>query len=429
MRLPVRFWVLIWLCALTAIAYLQRNLGVAESTLRDQVHLSKDQMGLVQSCFFWSYALFQVPTGWLCQRWGPRCGLAIFCLTWSLATGLTGLADQLWMLCAIRFLAGLGQAAALPCVAEVVSTWFPQSLRGRASAWVTAFMQVGALLNAFATGPILDHSSLAAYFWVLAIPGLLWSAGFYLWYRDHPHEFKILSQEEAAQLPIAPQQITTDGDFRWIGLLTSPILWLISAQQFCRAAGYIFFGTWFPTFMQETRNFDVNASGYATGCTFAGVLIGSLIGGVISDWILCRTGSVRWARQGVAIASLVICTICIASSFLVSGDERLVGILSVGLMTLGAFFSGVAGPAGYAVTIDISGKHVATVFGCMNMAGNLGAALFAQIIPKLLGPSRDHWDLVIIVFAALYLAAAFFWSLLNPNHTVFGDNTQKSFHD
>ncbi len=420
MRLPVRTQVLIWMCALCAIAYLQRTLGVAESTLRAQAHLDKDQMGYVQSFFFWSYALFQVPLGWLCHRWGPRFGMAIFCLTWSLATGLTGLTSDFWSLCAIRFLVGLGQAAALPCMAEVIATWFPSFLRGRATAWVTAMMQLGAILNAYATGWLLEAFSLQTYFWILALPGILWSIGFYGWYRNRPQEFTLLSREEADELPVPHQPQFETGHFTWLKLLASPVLWLISGQQFCRAAGYIFFATWFATYMQEARHYDVKESGMATGCAFAGVLLGTLIGGTISDWILIRTGSVRWSRQGVPIIALILCAACITGFFFVTGEGRLVNIIAVGLMTLGAGFSGVAGPAAYTVTIDISGKHVATVFGCMNMAGNLGGAIFAQIIPLLLGPSRNQWDLVIIIFAVLYLAAALFWSLLNPKHTVFG---------
>lgn len=422
MRLSVRTQVLIWMCVLTTIAYLQRNLGVAESTVRMHAHLSKDDMGWVQSCFFWSYALFQVPTGWLCQRWGPRFGMSIFCLTWSLATGLTGLSDTLWSLCAIRLLVGLGQAAALPCMAEVIATWFPSSLRGRATAWVTALMQFGALLNAFATGDLLAAVSLQTYFWILAFPGIVWSIGFYSWYRDRPEDFSAVTPQALAELPTAlPARATTEaGGFTWARLLTSPVLWLVCGQQFCRAAGYIFFATWFATYMQEARHYDVKGSGMATGCAFAGVMFGTLAGGMISDWILLRTGSVRWARQGVPLISLLLCATCITGFYFIHGDGRLVNIIAVSLMTLGAAFSGLAGPAAYTVTIDISGKHVATVFGCMNMAGNFGAAIFAQVIPKLLGPSRDQWDLVIIVFAVLYATSASFWVFLNPKQTVFG---------
>ena len=421
MKLRIRTLVLIWLCALAAISYFQRNLGVAESTIRTQLELTKDQMGVLQSCFFWSYALFQVPTAWLGHRWGPRYGLTIFCLTWSLATGLTGVTNSFAVLCAARVIAGLGQAAALPCIAEVLSLWIPQSVRGRATGLIAASMQSGGVLNAMSTGTLLKSVSLAGYFWVLAIPGFVWAIGFYVWFRDDPRSFSILSPAEADELPTAHHQ-QAGGEFSWWRLISSPVLWLICGQQFCRAAGYIFFATWYATYLQETRQFDVGESGFATGSTFAGFLVGALIGGVISDWILRRTGS-RWsARQGVAIVSMLAVAGCFAGSLAVAGTDRTSCLVLTSLMTLGSFFAGVGGPAGYTVTLDVSGKSVAMVFGFMNMAGNFGAALLSLIVPWLLGPSKTHWDVVIFVFVGLYLAAAAFWSLIHSHRTVFGQS-------
>lgn len=424
MKPPLRMLVLIWLCSLAAVSYLQRNLGVAESTLRAGLNLSKDDMGLVQSCFFWSYALLQVPAAWLGHRWGSRVGLSFFCLLWSIATGLNGLATSFEMLCVARFLVGAGQAVALPCIAEVVALWFPQSQRGRATGWIAASMQIGAIVNAFYTAPILKAYSLSGYFYFLAAPGIVWAVGFYAWFRDRPTDFKSITPQELAGLPASREQQGGAGDFSWWRLLASPVLWLICGQQFCRAAGYIFFGTWFATYMQETRHFNVNESGIATGSTFAGVLFGALAGGTISDWIFHRTGSLRWAYQGVAITSLLMCSGCIAASFAITGNDRVAGLLCVALMTAGGFFSGVAGPAGYTVTMNVSGRHVAAVFGWMNMSGNLGAALFPLIIPKLQGPARDNWNLVIVVFAVLYLVAALFWALISPHGSVFGEKPQ-----
>lgn len=415
MTIRIRTLVLIWLCALAAIAYFQRSLGVAESTVRAQLHLTKADMGILQSSFFWSYALFQVPTAWLVHRWGPRFGLAAFCLTWSLATGLTGLSSSLWILCAARIVAGFGQAAALPGIAEVLSQWFPQSSRGRATAAIAASMQVGAALNAKYTGELLEHLALDGFFWALAIPGFLWAVGFYLWYREDPRAFTRLSAVEMSELPVPPDQIKGAGAFSWWRLLSSPVLWFICGQQFCRAAGYIFFATWFATYLQEAQHYGVKESGTATSWTFGGVLVGALAGGALSDWILQCTGSKRWARQGVAIGSLLACAACIAGSFATSQHW----ILSMSLMTLGAFFSGVGGSAGYTVTMDVSGKSVALVFGFMNTAGNIGAALFPLVIPWCLGPTKDQWDAVIWAFAGLYVAAGVFWMLLNPNQTVF----------
>ncbi len=421
MNLRIRTLVLFWLCALAAVSYFQRNLGVAESTIRAQMHLTKDDMGVLQSCFFWSYALFQVPTAWLGHRWGPRFGLTAFCLTWSLATGLTGVTNSFWMLCAARVVAGFGQAAALPCIAEVMSLWFPQSLRGRATGLIAASMQIGGVLNAVTTGSFLRAFSLAGFFWALAIPGFVWAIGFYFWFRDNPREFSRLSPTEIAELPIPHQQQVGAGEFSWWKLISSPVLWLICGQQFCRAAGYIFFATWYATYLQETRHFNVDQSGWATGCTFAGFLIGALVGGAVSDWILYRTGSARLARQGLAIVAMLAVAVCFAGTFLVSGSDPTAALLVTNLMTLGAFFAGVGGPAGYTVTMDISGRSVAMVFGFMNMAGNFGAALLSMIVPWLLGPTKDQWGLVIFVFVALYLAAAIFWALINPLRTVFGE--------
>lgn len=409
------------MCALAAVAYLQRNLGVAESTFRIQLHLSKDQSGILQSWFFWSYAIFQIPMAWLGHRFGPRFGLSAFCLLCSAATLLTGFAHSFEVLCLIRFLMGIGQAAALPCIAEVVSIWFPPALRGRATGWVAAFMQVGALASAFATGPILDATTLQVYFILLALPGFLWGLGFYAWFRNDPTEFTGLTAWERSELPAqqSPVSVSRPAASPWGSLFVSPVLWLVCGQQFCRAAGYIFFGTWFATFLQETRELNVNKSGIATGYTYAGVLVGSLAGGIISDWILRRTGNARWARQGVAGGSMLFSAICIGISYYMKNTND-----AILLLTIGAFFTGAGGPPAYAVTMEISGRYVATVFAVMNMAGNIGAAIFPSLIPKLLGPQRTQWDAVFLVFVLLYLTAAVLWIFIDPRKRIFNQDQE-----
>lgn len=166
---------------------------------------------------------------------------------------------------------------------------------------------------------------------------------------------------------------------------------------------------------------DVKSSGTATACMYVGVLAGSLVGGYVSDLILRRTGSLRWARQGVAFFSLGFCGTCIGTSYFVHSPE-----VAIFLISVGAFCSGVGGPAAYAVTIDVSGRHVVTVFGVMNTVGNLGAAAFAQFLPSLLlKSSAGKWDLVIWVFGLLYVIAAACWIFIEPGAKVFADSTER----
>ncbi|MDB5387623.1 MAG: sauU 3 [Planctomycetaceae bacterium] len=423
MRLFVRTLVLFWLCSLVAVAYSQRNLGVAETTVQKANCFTIEEMAWIQSSFFWSYALLQVPAGWLGYRWGPRFGLSLFCLAGSLAIALTSLTHSVWLWCLARLLLGIGQAAALPCVAEVLSQWYSPARRGSATGAIAASMQVGAMIAAYATGPLLANFSLTEYFWILAVPGILWSIGFYSWFRNHPAEFSSLTSREREELParINSSQSGGAGEFSWFFVATSPVLWLVCGQQCCRAAGYVFFGTWFPRFLQETRGLNVTKSGTATACMYIGVLLGSLFGGAISDLILRRSGSLRWARQGVAAISLTLCGTCIAGSYFVDRPD-----IAIFLMSLGAFCSGVGAPAAYTVTIDISGKHVATVFGVMNTVGNLGAAAFAQFLPKLFsGATQGKWDLVIAVFSSLYITAAVCWIFVDPSRHIFPERDDK----
>src|SRR5262245_43145228 len=116
LRLPVRYLVLFWLCAAAVIAYVHRNsLGPAESIIRKDLGLTKSDMGAVLSSFFWGYALFQVPSGWLADRWGTRRLLSILALIWSLTTAATPLADGFVSLITLRFISGSAQAGLFSC--------------------------------------------------------------------------------------------------------------------------------------------------------------------------------------------------------------------------------------------------------------------------------------------------------------------------
>src|SRR5678815_5321442 len=82
-----RFLVLAWLCAAAALAYVSRNsIAVAESTVRADLDLTKEQSGWLMSAFFISYAVFQIPGAWVGQRYGARRALPGFAVAWSLAT-------------------------------------------------------------------------------------------------------------------------------------------------------------------------------------------------------------------------------------------------------------------------------------------------------------------------------------------------------
>jgi ACS family glucarate transporter-like MFS transporter len=122
-------------CVSFAVDYIRQDLG-----------MSQGQVKWFLSAFFWSYALAQVPSGWLSDRYGARIMLVIYILTWSFFTGLIGAANSFAMLVVSRLGLGLGQAGAYPTAASIVGRWMPVTARGSASAIVANGGRIGGAL-------------------------------------------------------------------------------------------------------------------------------------------------------------------------------------------------------------------------------------------------------------------------------------------
>ena len=400
---------------MATLAYLCRNgIGVAESTIRDELGLTKQQSGWMMAAFFWSYALCQVPGGLIGHVWGTRVALALFAVTWSLASAALGLSTHLWMLLAAQLAMGASQAGIFPCSINSISAWMPKSRRALSSASLGAAMQVGAIAAAGATGYLLLTMSWRGVFLLYSVPGIIAGVWFYARFRNRPEENVsvnlpeleiIRAGKERSESPAVQSAEPTP----WLTIVSRPVMWFLCGQQVFRAAGYMFFASWFPTFLQESRNVSISESGYLQSAVFAATLVGGLSGGTVVDWIWNRTGSLRWSRQGMGIGCLSICSLLILAAYFVNDAGP-----AVMLMAAGAFFAAISGPCAFAATIDMGGKHIPQVFALMNMSGNFSAAACPILIAAFVD-ATDNWNLVVVLFAAVYLAGAACWAFVNPN--------------
>jgi ACS family glucarate transporter-like MFS transporter len=414
--------VLAGLCATNLLAYIHRNsIGVAEKDIRSDLHLSEREMGVVMSAFFVTYAGVQIPGGWLGHLWGTRRALTLFTLAEAVATALGSAAWGLGTLVCARLGMGAAQAGMLPCSTNTLSKWFPLTQRGLASGAIGSALSVGGAVGAGLTGLLLPLIAWRWLFVIYALPSLLWAAWFFAWFRDRPEDHAAVSEEEvgliAANRDVSKVNVC-QRPTPWGVLLTSPAMGWICAQQFFRAAGYMFYSTWFATFLRDARGVSLQGAGLLTSLPLMGVVVGSLLGGRVSDSLLRRTGSRRVSRQWLAAASMLLC-----AAFIVLARPIVEPWLAVALITAGSFCSAFAGPCAYAVTMDMGGGYVAPVFSTMNMAGNLGAVLFPLVVPWLVGEAQN-WDLVLLVFAAIHLCAAVCWASLNPNGSILKSSNE-----
>lgn len=445
-RTSARYAVLVLLCLSAAVAYFQRNsIAVAEKTIRTELNWTPEEMGWVMSSFFITYALLQVPCGVLVTRYGPRRMLPLFALVFSASAGIFGAGAGMIGMVLARLGMGAGQAGLFPGTTSTVSKWFPRTGWALSNGAIASFMQVGAAVGAAVTGLLLTRLGWKLLFALYALPGLAWAAWFYLWFRDRPEEHPAVGRAELELIRGGSAAVRSDGGppdaanrtgppdaatarqtagttvsaplahspMPWLTLLSSWAMICICGQQFFRGCASTLFGSWFATYLKETRHVDIAQSGMLTSLPIVALAVGSLAGGGISDWLLARTGSRRVARQLTSVVTLLFCVgLSIAAYWI---RDPLIAVL---VISAGSFFAAISGPCAYAITIDMGGRHVTNVFSTMNMWGNIGAWLFPLLVPKLV-KHTDSWESVLFLFAGIYLAAAFAWMLFDPNRTIF----------
>jgi sugar phosphate permease len=414
----IRYIVVAALCLAAAIAYIQRNsYGGADTTITKELGLTDSQRGNAASLFFLSYALLQVPSGWLAQRLGPRRTLSCIAAGWSIALAICAAAVSPTTLIDGRLLMGVMQAGIFPCSTLILASWLPDTQRGTAAALLNSSMLIGGALSSNLTGLLIAPLGWRGLFLAFAAPGLIWAFLFAVWFRNRPADHPGVNNAELdvieANRSTAEKIAAVGPPAAWTALLLSGALYCICLQQFFRSGANRFFDNWFATYLQEGRGLERGfANQLASLPQWAGV-VGGLVGGVLSDYLLIRTGSRRIARQALAIASLVVCLILYGAAYLIPDAT-----LATFTASAGFFIFCFSAPCAYAVTMDMGGRNLGVIFGAMNMLGNFGAVFFVWLAPLLTGWYGGDWTPTLILFAAMHVVALVFWLLLNPNGVI-----------
>jgi len=411
----VRYVVLFGLCLAAGLAYIHRGcLSIVESTVRDEMDLTKGQMGGIFAAFFWAYALCQIPTGLLVDAWGPRRALFVFGLLGAITVAMG--AGTLWvdvttgfiLLVGSRVLMGVAQAGLFPGSTRAIAVWIPLPRRAFAAGMLQACMSLGGAVGAFVTARLLNVMAWQWIFALYAIPGLMWSFWFFAWYRDRPDEHRGTNAEERELLrSTEPKKRSGDG---WGAIWSDINVVLVCAQQFFRAASNVFWFTWCPTYLQHAQDLSQEAAGMWTSLPIMGVMAGSILGGLIADRVFLRTKSRRASRSGVAISATLLGVVCFGLTYLVPTGQ--VG-LAVLMLTIAAVIVSCGNSCGYSAAMDLGGRNLATVFGAMNMFGNFGAALFSQVMPTWVG--AFGWHAAVLLVGGSYFCGALCWLPLNPD--------------
>ena len=256
--------------------------------------------GWVTAMFTLSYCLFEIPTGALGDRIGPRRVLTRVVLWWSAFTSLTGAVSNYYLLLITRFCFGAGEAGAFPNASIVVSRWFPPSQRASMSGVLLMASQIGGAIAPLLVVPIQIRYGWRASFFVFGAVGVVWAAVWYAWFRDSPAEKPGVSQAELEAIkPVAP---APGHGFPWRIAFRSETVLAMLATAFCYVYVYTFFQTWFHTFLIKGRGFT-EGSLLLSALPYAVAACANLAGGAASDALVRRLGP-KWGRRSLGLAGL-----------------------------------------------------------------------------------------------------------------------------
>jgi MFS family permease len=414
----MKYFVLVFLCSIAAIAYVQRlGMQTAYEPIQRDLQISTEQFGAIGTAWLVGYALMQVPTGWLADRWGSRNALVLFAVLWSILTGSIGLCQSFESLLVLWFLMGMTLAGVFPCAAKSIAGWFPDTQIAMASGLIGSSTLLGAALAARLTTWLLAQQSWQWIYVLYGSIGVLWACAYFVLIPAAPPTGKGpgVSDSHAGADPM------TRAD--WRRLVSSLPMWLICGQQFFRAAGTIFFFNWFPKFLREARMLSQDDAGRSTMVVIVASMAGGILGGFFSDWLLRRTGLRRLSRQGIAIVGMTACSGLIFTTYLVADND-----VAIVLFSLGGFIAAFGGVSGYTITIEFGGTRVATVFSIMNMSGNIGASLF-NYLAGALQDRTGSWLPALLMFAGVFAVDAVCWACLNPRRPLFEDQAMQGIEE
>jgi MFS family permease len=504
----VRYGVLGFACALSMITYLDRVcFATVAPHIGEEFALDAQQLGWLFTAFALAYAVFEVPSGWMGDVFGPRRTLIRIVLWWSLFTALTGTIYPYpswpWFaftaMFAVRFLFGMGEAGAYPNITRSFRNWFPFEERGFAQGTVWMAGRLAGGLSSFAVLSLMIHTVTPQgepvvlwrhAFWIFGALGVVWCIVFWWWFRDRPDEHAsvnaaelalihgkrpggastgeelapdrpqekstaitagptqftstlstvetfqrdidpltaekgLLASEGSAAEPVAgigragrapdlydppPPEGASHANVPWLRFLTSLNLWSLCLMYFCASYGWYFNITWLPKYLGTKYGVSESSHGLLTMSLLCGapLLLGSLaclLGGLLTDAFIRRTGNRKWGRRLFGALGHGLCALCYFLSLTASNPW-----LFVLAIALAAFWNDLTMGAAWASCIDIGQHYSGIVSGCMNTIGNLGGAAAGITTGWVLVHFEPHgWTLNFFVFGSVYVLAMLLW--------------------
>src|ERR1700736_826458 len=378
-----KLWrVLILLGLSIFISYIDRsNLSIAAPLIKDELHLSGSQLGLLLSSFFWTYAFLQLISGWLVDRLNVNWVFAGGFFLWSVATIVTGLVHGFFLLLVLRLLLGVGESVAYPSYSKIIAHHYREEHRGIANSMISAGLALGPGFGLLAGGLLIARFGWRAFFIFLRLLSLCLLMPWFTW------------------MPPAKSAIHLDKTAApsYAALLLQRSAWGTIVSQFGYNYVSYFLLTWLPFYLVRDRHFSLVAMAKigATGYLLSALL--ALFCGWLSDHLICSGGAPTRVRKPFVAGGLA------GAGVLLFLSAVSPPAWNVPLLILGIACQGISSSNIWAISQTLAGPYAAWRWtglqnGSGNLAGIVAPALTGFILDR---PRRFEWPFAQAALVAL----------------------------
>ena len=299
--IPWKKWSILILLGLGAIlAFASRtNLPQAQldKTFIAQFHLSKTDLGVLNSVFFWSYMVLQIPMGWVVDRYGYKLPYAFSFVFWCIGSAATGLVANTTGLAATRLAVGAGEAVMMPASYRWIRNNFPETQSGLAVGIFMIGTKVGPAIGPLIAGYLMFAYGWQAMFLIIGIGGLIWLIPWMLLVsNDKPAVPAQASSRFRSAIPIS-------------SILASPLVWGTIIINFCYNYFVFYDMTWLPDYLKNHHHLSFQKERLYTFFSFMGIAVVALLAGWAADLLIKRGYDKVVVRKSFVIAGFVLaCT-------------------------------------------------------------------------------------------------------------------------
>jgi MFS transporter, ACS family, glucarate transporter len=424
----VRWRIMLIVMLIMAVTTLCRlNLSIAGKYISEEFSFDTITMGRVFSAFLWGYGLFQIPWGYIGDRFGPRRTLTVSMLLFCVGTAAMGIAPKLALSSGIsvllafqviRFITGVGEAASSANVTRVIASWTAARERGFASGLQTAGLGLGGTLTPIFISWTMIHWGWRISFYLCA--AISFVVLFLWWYycTDWPEQHPSVNAAEVAVIHPEGQKVVGRKSAAvakrkpvpWGRVFSSRSIWGLILGYGCQGYAFYVYYNWFYFYAVKVRGLGVMQAAAWTSFPFLAMTLISPLGGLFSDRVSRNFGRRRGRQCAVWLG------MGLSAALLFSGSHTVNTSLALPMMALAAGFLMFAAANFWAACIDLVPDHSATLSALMNTLGSVGGAISSTVTAYI--ATQYNWTRALDLAAAVTVFSGLLWFFVDAGKSL-----------